>query len=60
MKDLLVNFIGALTFCFFGFFYLKYSKHDKFIKNFVPTKGRREVPASIKKKIEEQEKLKKK
>ncbi len=51
MKDLIVNFIGALTFCFFGFFYLKYSKHDKFIKNFVPTKGRREVPEVIKKKL---------
>lgn len=51
MKDLIVNFIGALTFCFFGFFYLKYSKHDKFIKNFVPIKGRREVPEVIKKKL---------
>lgn len=56
MKDLLVNFIGALVFCFFGFFYLKYSKHDKFIKNFVPTKGRREIPELIKKKIEQNKK----
>lgn len=53
MKDLIVNFIGALTFCFFGFFFLKFSKHDKFIKNFVPTKGRREVPEVILKKISE-------
>lgn len=53
MKDLFVNFIGALTFCFFGFFYLKYSKHDKFIKNFVPIKGKRKIPESIKKKIEQ-------
>lgn len=40
MKDLLVNFIGAVVFCIFGFFYLKYNKRNKFITHFVPTKGK--------------------
>jgi uncharacterized membrane protein YjdF len=38
MKDLFVNFIGALVFCVAGFFYLKYrSKKAAFIKRFIPT-----------------------
>ncbi len=37
MKDLLVNFIGAVVFNFSGFFYLKYrSKSAGFIENFIP------------------------
>ena len=40
MKDLLVNFIGVIIFCFFEYFYLLYEK-NKFIINFVPKKGKR-------------------
>lgn len=38
MKDLFVNFIGAIVFCVFGFFYLKYNKKNDFITHFVPVK----------------------
>lgn len=39
MKDLLVNFIGAVVFNFAGFFYLKgRGKHSGFVKNFIPTR----------------------
>lgn len=51
MKDLFVNFIGAIVFSVIGFIYLKTNKNDKFISNFVPTKGRRPLPESISKKI---------
>lgn len=38
MKDLFVNFIGAVVFCIAGYFYLKYrSKKASFIKRFIPT-----------------------
>ena len=37
MKDLFVNFIGALVFNIAGFFYLKgRKKHTRFIRNFIP------------------------
>ena len=37
MKDLVVNFIGAVVFNFAGFFYLKgRGKHTGFVKNFIP------------------------
>lgn len=37
MKDMLVNFVGAVVFNFAGFFYLKgRGKHTGFIKNFIP------------------------
>lgn len=39
MKDLLVNFIGALVFSVFGFFYEKNREKYKFAANFIPTKG---------------------
>lgn len=39
MKDLFVNFIGAVVFNLSGFFYLKHrGKHARFIKNFIPSK----------------------
>ena len=37
MKDLFVNFIGALVFSIIGFFYLKNSSHGRFAKRFIPT-----------------------
>lgn len=51
MKDLFVNFIGALVFCIFGYFYLKYDKNNGVIVNFVPVKGRRKLSRSIKRKL---------
>ena len=35
MKDLIVNFIGAIVFNIFGYIYLKNRKNDKIIKNFI-------------------------
>lgn len=58
MKDLIVNFIGAVVFCSFGAIYLKNNKDAKIIDNFVPTKGRREIPKTVQAKIEENQKLK--
>ena len=52
MKDLFVNFIGAVVFCIFGYFYLLHEKHQ-FITNFVPKKGRRELPRSVKQKLKQ-------
>ncbi len=37
MKDLLVNFIGALIFSFIGYFYVKNRGEGKFAKKFIPT-----------------------
>ena len=38
MKDLFVNLIGAVTFSFIGYFYLKNKNKYKFAKNFIPKK----------------------
>lgn len=38
MYDLIVNFIGAFTFSFFGYFYAKKPKKKHFIKRFIPIK----------------------
>lgn len=38
MYDLIVNFIGAFTFSFFGYFYAKKPKKGHFIKRFIPIK----------------------
>ena len=38
MKDLFVNFVGALVFSFFAYFGLKHNEDNLFINNFVPTK----------------------
>lgn len=37
MKDLFVNFIGALVFSVIGYFYVKNRGEGKFAKNFIPT-----------------------
>lgn len=38
MKDLFVNFIGAIVFCGIGFLYIKNREKYQFAKNFVPVK----------------------
>lgn len=38
MKDLLVNFIGALCFSIFGYLYILNREKYKFVDNFIPTK----------------------
>lgn len=38
MKDLFVNFIGAVVFSVIGFLYVKNRKKYKFVKNFIPIK----------------------
>lgn len=49
MKDLFVNFIGALIFSIFGYFYLTKEKKvgQHLINNFVPIKGKRKLPKSV-------------
>ncbi len=37
MKDLLVNFIGAVVFCVFGYFYVKSRGKGKIAKMFIPS-----------------------
>ncbi len=59
MKDLIVNFIGAVVFCSFGAIYLKNNNKAGLINNFVPTKGREELPKSVQEKIEASKKEKK-
>ena len=53
MKDLFVNFIGAIVFCIFGYFYLTEKNKNKkyFIENFVPTKGKRKLPNAVQKEL---------
>ena len=51
MKDLFVNFIGAIVFCIFGYFYLTKKNKSNFITNFVPKKGRRELPNAVKEQL---------
>ena len=36
MKDLLVNFVGALVFSFIGYFYIKNRGKGEFAKHFIP------------------------
>lgn len=56
MKDLIVNFIGALVFCLFGYFTLANKKNCSFIDNFVPTKGKRKLADSVIDKLENSQK----
>lgn len=42
MKDLFVNFIGAVAFSIIGFFYVKKRGEGKFAKKFIPTKKKAE------------------
>lgn len=52
MKDLFVNFLGAIIFSIFGYFYLLNNKQDShIIKNFVPTKGKRKLPKAVEKEL---------
>lgn len=53
MKDLFVNFIGAVVFCIFGYFYLTNEKKNNnyFIKNFVPIRGRRKLPKAVEREL---------
>ena len=37
MKDMFVNFIGALVFSVIGFFYVKNRGKGRFAKRFIPT-----------------------
>ena len=37
MKDLIVNFVGAVVFSIIGFFYVKSRGKSKFAKKFIPT-----------------------
>lgn len=41
MKDLLVNFIGAIVFSLLGYFYIISNGSSKFIHHFIPQKGSR-------------------
>lgn len=48
MKDLFVNFIGALVFSFFAYIGLKNNKSSSVVKNFVPIKEKRKMAESVK------------
>ena len=41
MKDLIVNFIGAVTFSILGYFYIHNRDKYKFTENFIPRKKKR-------------------
>ena len=47
MKDLFVNFIGAIVFSTLAFFGLKYNKNSSFINKFIPKKGKRKLADSV-------------
>jgi len=38
MKDLIVNFVGAICFSIFGFLYITNRERFNFVKKFIPTK----------------------
>lgn len=42
MNDLFVNFIGALVFCTFGYFYLKHRGKGNIVRNLVPRRKEQE------------------
>lgn len=48
MKDLFVNFIGALVFSVFAYIGLKNNKNSSVVKNFVPIKEKRKMAESVK------------
>ena len=48
MKDLFVNFIGALVFSIFAYIGLKNNKKSSVVKKFVPTKEKRKIAESVK------------
>ncbi len=53
MKDLFVNFIGAVVFCLFGYYALTHNKNSTFIDNFVPKKGKRTIAKSVEDKLKQ-------
>lgn len=53
MKDLFVNFIGAVVFCLFGYYALTHNKNNTFIDNFVPKKGKRTIAKSVEDKLKQ-------
>ena len=57
MKDLLVNFIGAVVFCSFAYLALKRNKKNNFIDKFIPTKEKRTMASSVIKEIEDRKEL---
>ena len=57
MKDLLVNFIGAVVFCSFAYLVLKQNKKNNFIDKFIPTKEKRPMASSVIKEIEDRKEL---
>lgn len=48
MKDLFVNFIGALVFSFFAYIGLKNNKSSSVVEKFVPIKEKRKMAESVK------------
>ena len=48
MKDLFVNFIGALVFSFFAYIGLKNNKRSSVVEKFVPIKEKRKMAESVK------------
>jgi len=56
MKDLIVNFIGAVVFSFLGYFYIISNREKAFINHFVPQKGMRETTLKESKKKRKKEK----
>ncbi len=48
MKDLFVNFIGALVFSIFAYIGLRNNKNSSVVKKFVPTKEKRKIAESVK------------
>lgn len=44
IKDMFVNFIGAVVFCTFGYYHISDHKHSRLFRNLVPTKGTPDVP----------------
>lgn len=59
MKDLFVNFIGAVVFSFIGYFYVKRRGKGKFARQFIPT-IKETIPAEEMKQEKQQEKKSKK
>lgn len=56
MSDLFVNFIGAVVFSLFGFFYIKGRGKGRFVRRFMPRmKGEVPIPKALIEKEEEKE-----
>ena len=55
MKDLIVNFIGAVVFCFLGYFYEKNESKKSIAKSFIIKKKEEKQPAEVVESKEENE-----